>query len=111
MTTPRGDVVALTLFTISAAYYGLFFAIPLRRHFVVKQDLTFPTPRAAATTIIALHDSKTGREDGMKKAKWMAFWFCFTFIWGVISFFVPFFDTCKYKNKPKIATFIHVKKK
>ncbi|KAG2228091.1 hypothetical protein INT45_009137 [Circinella minor] len=93
MTTPREDIVALTLFTISAAYYGLFFAIPLRRHFVVKQDLTFPTPRAAATTIVALHDSKTGQENGMKKAKWMAFWFCFTFIWGIISFFVPFFDT------------------
>lgn len=39
MTTPREDAVKLLLFTISAAFYGLFFAVPLRSHFVVKQDL------------------------------------------------------------------------
>jgi hypothetical protein len=26
-------------FTIAAAFYGLFFAVPLRSHFVVNQDL------------------------------------------------------------------------
>ncbi|KAI9495350.1 OPT oligopeptide transporter protein-domain-containing protein [Zychaea mexicana] len=93
MTTPRQDIVALTLFTVSAAFYGLFFAVPLRRHFVVKQDLTFPTPRASATTILSLHGSQEGHEGGMKKAKWMAFWFCFTFCWGILGYFVPFFDT------------------
>ena len=95
MTTPRQDIVALTLFTISAAFYGLFFAIPLRRHFVVKQDLTFPTPRAAATTIISLHRSTEGEKSGFKKAKWMAIWFVISFTWGIIAYFVPFFDTCK----------------
>ncbi|CDH49999.1 oligopeptide transporter [Lichtheimia corymbifera JMRC:FSU:9682] len=93
MTTPRQDIVALTLFTISAAFYGLFFAIPLRRHFVVKQDLTFPTPRAAATTIISLHRSTDGERSGFKKAKWMAIWFLISFTWGIIAYFVPFFDT------------------
>ncbi|KAI8150115.1 OPT oligopeptide transporter protein-domain-containing protein [Fennellomyces sp. T-0311] len=93
MTTPRQDIAALTLFTIAAAFYGLFFAVPLRRHFVVKQDLTFPTPRASANTILSLHGSKEGHQGGMKKAKWMAIWFCVTFIWGIIGYFVPFFDT------------------
>ncbi|KAI9318787.1 OPT oligopeptide transporter protein-domain-containing protein [Dichotomocladium elegans] len=93
MSTPRKDMAALALFTIAAAFYGLFFAIPLRRHFVVKQDLTFPTPRAAATTILSLHNSVDGAQAGFRKAKWMAFWFLLTFSWGVLGYFVPFFDT------------------
>ncbi|KAI8342664.1 OPT oligopeptide transporter protein-domain-containing protein [Chlamydoabsidia padenii] len=93
MTTPRQDAPALVLFTISCAFYGLFFAVPLRQHFVVKQDLTFPTPRAAATTIISLHNSLEGEKDAMKKAKWMGIWFAISFLWSLISYWVPFFDT------------------
>ncbi|ORZ10448.1 OPT oligopeptide transporter protein-domain-containing protein [Absidia repens] len=93
MTTPRQDAPALILFTISCAFYGLFFAVPLRQHFVVKQDLTFPTPRAAATTIISLHSSLEGEKEAMKKAKWMGIWFAISFLWSLISYWVPFFDT------------------
>ncbi|KAI8370461.1 OPT oligopeptide transporter protein-domain-containing protein [Radiomyces spectabilis] len=93
MTTPREDIVPLLLFTISAAFYGLFFAVPLRSHFVVKQDLTFPTPRAAATSIISLHSTAEGEREAMKKAKWMGIWFFVSFIWSLISYWVPFFDT------------------
>lgn len=96
LSTPRGDAAALVLFTISAAFYGLFFAVPLRSHFVVKQDLTFPTPRAAATTIISLHDSIEGEKEAMKKAKVMAFWFVLTFFWSLIGYWVPFFEASKY---------------
>jgi uncharacterized oligopeptide transporter (OPT) family protein len=95
MTTPREDAPALILFTISCAFYGLFFAVPLRQHFVVKQDLTFPTPRAAATTIISLHNSLDGEKEAMKKAKWMGIWFAISFLWSLISYWVPFFDTSK----------------
>ncbi|KAG1333182.1 hypothetical protein G6F62_006896 [Rhizopus arrhizus] len=93
MTNPRDDAVALLLFTISAAFYGLFFAVPLRSHFVVKQDLVFPTPRAAAVTILSLHNTVEGEKAAMKKAMWMGIWFMITFIWTLISYFVPFFDT------------------
>ncbi|KAG1048732.1 hypothetical protein G6F43_008899 [Rhizopus delemar] len=93
MTNPREDAVALLLFTISAAFYGLFFAVPLRSHFVVKQDLVFPTPRAAAVTILSLHNTVDGEKAAMKKAMWMGIWFMVTFIWTLISYFVPFFDT------------------
>lgn len=108
MTTPRQDVAALTLFTISAAFYGLFFAVPLRRHFVVKQNLTFPTPRASATTIVSLHNSQKGEREAMKKAKWMAIWFVATFVWGIIAYFVPFFDTCKKKKTTLQTHSLHV---
>ncbi|CAO3641464.1 unnamed protein product [Cunninghamella blakesleeana] len=92
LTSPRADAAALVLFTISAAFYGLFFAVPLRSHFVVNQELTFPTPRAAATTIISLHDSIEGEQEAMKKAKVMALWFMITFFWNLIAYWVPFFD-------------------
>ncbi|KAG0176270.1 hypothetical protein DFQ28_004875, partial [Apophysomyces sp. BC1034] len=92
LTTPANDAAALTLFTISAAFYGLFFAVPLRKHFVVKQDLPFPGPRAAANTIIALHESIDGEKGAMKKAKWMGIWFITAFVWNLIGFFAPFFD-------------------
>ncbi|KAI8362601.1 OPT oligopeptide transporter protein-domain-containing protein [Blakeslea trispora] len=93
MTTPREDAAALLLFTISCAFYGLFFAVPLRQHFVVKQDLTFPTPRAAATTIISLHSTAEGEKEAMKKAMWMGIWFAISFLWNLIAYWVPFFDT------------------
>ncbi|KAL0090406.1 OPT oligopeptide transporter protein-domain-containing protein [Phycomyces blakesleeanus] len=92
MTTPREDAAALVLFTISAAFYGLFFAVPLRQQFIVKQNLTFPTPRASAITIISLHDTVEGERDAMRKAKWMGIWFFTTFFWNVIAYFVPFFE-------------------
>ncbi|KAI9321715.1 OPT oligopeptide transporter protein-domain-containing protein [Dichotomocladium elegans] len=90
--TPKADAAALTLFTISAAFYGLFFAVPLRRHFVVTQDLPFPTPRATAVTILALHNSVDGEKGAMKKAKWMGIWFVLVFIWTLIQYWVPFFE-------------------
>ncbi|KAI8145930.1 OPT oligopeptide transporter protein-domain-containing protein [Fennellomyces sp. T-0311] len=93
MTTPKGDAAALVLFTISAAFYGLFFAVPLRRHFVINQDLPFPTPRATATTIISLHNSVEGEREAMKKAMWMGIFFMITFIWSLIAHWVPFFET------------------
>ncbi|KAI9312478.1 OPT oligopeptide transporter protein-domain-containing protein [Dichotomocladium elegans] len=92
LTTPTGDAAALTLFTISAAFYGLFFAVPLRRHYVINQDLPFPTPRATAHTIIALHNSVKGEREAMKKAKWMGIWFAIAFLWTLISYWVPFFE-------------------
>ncbi|KAF7731408.1 hypothetical protein EC973_000216 [Apophysomyces ossiformis] len=93
MTTPRQDAAALVLFTISAAFYGLFFAVPLRSHFVVKQDLTFPTPRAAATTILSLHSTAEGEREAMKKARWMGIWFFISFLWTLIAYWAPFFDS------------------
>jgi len=53
--TPEKDFVPLLLWTICSAFFGMFFAVPLRSHFVINQDLVFPTPRAAAETIKSLH--------------------------------------------------------
>ncbi|KAF9896605.1 hypothetical protein BX616_007126, partial [Lobosporangium transversale] len=37
--TPSDDVVSLLLWTMTAAFFGTFFAVPLRSHFVINQDL------------------------------------------------------------------------
>jgi len=84
------DIVALTLWTIAGAFYGLFFAIPLRKHFVIRLKLVFPSPTAAAETIKvlesplitnqyvslfstmpyqSLHSMSTSSNIGIKKAK------------------------------------------
>ncbi|KAI8580872.1 hypothetical protein K450DRAFT_234984 [Umbelopsis ramanniana AG] len=93
MTTPEQDAGTLVVWTLCAAFYGLFFAVPLRQHFVVNQDLVFPTPRATANTIISLHNSADGEKQAMAKAKWMGIWFATSFLWALIAYWVPFFDT------------------
>ncbi|KAI8357851.1 OPT oligopeptide transporter protein-domain-containing protein [Choanephora cucurbitarum] len=92
LSTPKQDAAALLLFTISCAFYGLFFAVPLRSHFVVKQDLTFPTPRAAAITILSLHSGAEGEKQAMAKARWMAIWFGIAFLFNLLAYWLPFFE-------------------
>ncbi|KAJ9060581.1 hypothetical protein DSO57_1029326 [Entomophthora muscae] len=47
----------LYLWTLSAATYGMFFAIPFRKWFVIRKEYPFPSPRATAETIKILHSS------------------------------------------------------
>ncbi|KAG0345122.1 hypothetical protein BG005_001449, partial [Podila minutissima] len=87
---PREDVVALLLWSICSAFFGMFFAVPLRTHFVVNQDLVFPSPRAAAETIKSLHRAgsnaaKEARESGIV----MGASFVISMVWGTIAHFIP----------------------
>ncbi|TPX55977.1 hypothetical protein PhCBS80983_g04886 [Powellomyces hirtus] len=86
------DVGRLTMWTIAAASYGLFFAVPLRRHFVVNKDLPFPTPRATAVTIKALHKTSTSQEDAMKTIKVMSWTFAISLGQTLVSYWVYFLD-------------------
>ncbi|KAF9934535.1 hypothetical protein FBU30_001676 [Linnemannia zychae] len=93
--TPKDDILTLFLWTISAAFFGMFFAVPLRAHFVINQDLVFPTPRAAAETIRNLH--RAGSEaatDAKKTANIMIAAFFVALIWVLIGNWIPgIFDT------------------
>ncbi|KAG0259008.1 hypothetical protein BG011_002871 [Mortierella polycephala] len=92
---PKDDALTLTLWTTSAAFFGMFFAVPLRTHFVINQDLVFPTPRAAAETIRNLH--KTGSKaakDAQKTALIMMFAFFIAMAFVIIGNWIPgIFDT------------------
>ena len=48
---PQKDIGKLIALTVSAAFFGIFFVIPLRKYFIVHQKLTFPTPSAAVRTV------------------------------------------------------------
>ncbi|KAK5817053.1 OPT oligopeptide transporter protein-domain-containing protein [Linnemannia elongata] len=92
---PKDDALTLVLWTTSAAFFGMFFAVPLRTHFVINQDLVFPTPRAAAETIRNLH--RTGSKaanDAKKTATIMMIAFFFAMVWVLIGNWIPgIFDT------------------
>ncbi|KAL1924008.1 uncharacterized protein VTP21DRAFT_7043 [Calcarisporiella thermophila] len=85
----RQDILAMSLWTIAAAFYGLFFAVPLRKHFVVNQDLPFPSARATAETIKSLHQSLAGEKDAMRRALVLAVAGGTSFVWSVIGHWIP----------------------
>jgi OPT family oligopeptide transporter len=88
--TPKDDVVALLLWTASAAFFGMFFAVPLRLHFVINQDLVFPTPRAAAETIKNLHkSSSSAAKDARDSGRAMMYSFIIAMCFAIIGFFIP----------------------
>ncbi|KAG0281813.1 hypothetical protein BGZ95_009750 [Linnemannia exigua] len=88
--TPKDDVVALLLWTASAAFFGMFFAVPLRSHFVINQNLVFPTPRAAAETIKNLHkSSSSAAKDARDSGRAMLISFLFAMGFAIIGFFIP----------------------
>jgi OPT family oligopeptide transporter len=69
--TPSADLPSLILWTLCAGYYGLFFAIPLRKYYILKQQLPFPSPTAAAEAIRSLHSSSSSAAEGIQQAKKM----------------------------------------
>jgi uncharacterized oligopeptide transporter (OPT) family protein len=58
----------LLLWTSCSAYYGLFFAVPLRRHSILAQKLQFPTGTATAETITAMHKAANAKAKKGAKA-------------------------------------------
>ncbi|KAK9703114.1 hypothetical protein K7432_010905 [Basidiobolus ranarum] len=86
------DIGALLMWSFCAAFYGMFFAVPLRKYFVLQQDLPFPSPRATAESIKALHETLTGEKDAMKKTKVMASGFIISFVVVLLSYWLYFLD-------------------
>ncbi|KAG0332275.1 hypothetical protein BG000_010196 [Podila horticola] len=87
---PSEDVVALVLWSICSAFFGMFFAVPLRTHFVINQDLVFPTPRAAAETIKSLHRAgSSAAKDAKESGIVMGASFVISLVWGTLAHFIP----------------------
>ncbi|KAG0341394.1 hypothetical protein BG005_002992, partial [Podila minutissima] len=87
---PKDDVVSLLLWTICSAFFGMFFAVPLRTHFVINQNLVFPTPRAAAETIKSLHRAGSGAaKDAKQSGIAMGASFIISMVWGTLAHFIP----------------------
>jgi OPT family oligopeptide transporter len=78
------------LWTLAAAFYGLFFAIPLRKYYIIQQNLVFPSPTATAVTIRSLHAVSDEGSTAKKQSQVIIWSFLATTIYQLLSFFVPF---------------------
>lgn len=87
---PQDDFWKLVTFSACTAYYGLFFAIALRKFYILKLKLIFPSPTAVAYTIRALHAGGAASEaSGRRKAICLACAFTGAVILRVVSEYAP----------------------
>ncbi|OJA20547.1 hypothetical protein AZE42_07075 [Rhizopogon vesiculosus] len=87
--TPKDDIARLFTFTICCAFFGLAFSIPLRKFYILKLKLVFPSGVAAAYTIRSLHVGKNAARDAKKKTKALILSFCFAITLRVVSEYAP----------------------
>uniref|UniRef100_A0A6U6KYX8 Oligopeptide transporter n=1 Tax=Odontella aurita TaxID=265563 RepID=A0A6U6KYX8_9STRA len=74
-------------------YFGIFFAVPLRRQTILVEELPFPSGTATAKLIEVLH----GKGDGSREelaARWRSLGYSFaaSFALSLVCFFVPAFE-------------------
>lgn len=87
--SPRQDAGKLIALAATAGFFGVFFVIPLRRYFIVKQKLTFPTPAATAFTIRALHNGTHGAAAAVKKTKSLSYSLASAFLFKIVGMYAP----------------------
>ena len=86
---PSEDFGRLITLTFAAAYYGMFFAIPLRKFYILKQKLVFPGAVAAAHTIRALHGGPHAEANAKKKTRALIISFAFAITFRCVSEYAP----------------------
>ncbi|KAI0474896.1 OPT superfamily oligopeptide transporter [Xylariaceae sp. FL0804] len=87
--SPREDFGRLVTFTIACAYYGMFFAIPLRKFYVLKQKLAFPSAVAAAFAVRSLHTSRDAEANARRKVRAIALAFALAIAWKCVAEYAP----------------------
>ncbi|PCH38834.1 OPT oligopeptide transporter [Wolfiporia cocos MD-104 SS10] len=87
--SPSADFGRIITFTICCAYVGIFFTMPLRRLYILKLKLTFPSSVATAYTIRSLHVGTRAAAIARKKTVALAVSFAISIIWRVTSEYAP----------------------
>jgi OPT family oligopeptide transporter len=87
----------LFIWSISVAFLGVMFAVPLRKQYVVIENLRFPSGLATANTIKALYSSTA---DALKKARYLMYFALFAFIYTIVAHYAPQMES------PKIHTWL-----
>lgn len=67
----------------------MFFAIPLRKLYILKQKLAFPSGVAAAFTIRSMHAGKNAEANARKKTWALVIAFCVAITWRCVSEYAP----------------------
>lgn len=86
---PKEDTGRLIALTTCTAFFGVFFVIPLRKYYIVRQKLVFPTPTATAFTIRSLHNAKTGAIAARKKSLALLISLVACFCFKVVNGYAP----------------------
>lgn len=86
--SPEHDFARLFTFCFCSAFYGCFFAVPLRKFYVLKQKLVFPTPTATALSIRTLHTAN-GAAVARKKSIALGIAFAGAVVYCVLNGFAP----------------------
>ncbi|KAG1732693.1 OPT oligopeptide transporter protein-domain-containing protein [Suillus paluster] len=86
---PKDDIGRLITFTICCAFFGLSFTQPLRKFYILKLKLVFPSGVAAAYTIQSLHVGKNAEVTARKKTKTLLYAFIFAITLRVVSEYAP----------------------
>jgi uncharacterized oligopeptide transporter (OPT) family protein len=86
---PKDDIGRLITFTICCAFFGLAFTQPLRKFYILKLKLVFPSGVAAAYTIQSLHVGKNAEVTARKKTKTLIYSFIFAILLRVVSEYAP----------------------
>lgn len=80
----------LLMWTISAAFLGVFFAIPLRRQMIVAEKLRFPSGTATAETILAMNSDA---EEASAKANVLLISGIIAGLFSLTAHFFPFVES------------------
>ncbi|KAI0324759.1 OPT oligopeptide transporter [Cubamyces sp. BRFM 1775] len=86
---PVSDFGRIITFTLCCAYVGIFFTMPLRRLYILKLKLTFPSAVAAAYTIRSLHVGRNAAANARKKTLALIISFTVAIAWRVVSEYAP----------------------
>ncbi|KAG1800107.1 OPT oligopeptide transporter protein-domain-containing protein [Suillus subaureus] len=86
---PKDDIGRLITFTICCAFFGLSFTQPLRKFYILKLKLVFPSGVAAAYTIQSLHVGKNAEAIAREKTKTLIYAFIFAILLRVVSEYAP----------------------
>ncbi len=89
LSTPSADFGKLLALTFACGYFGVFFVIPLRKYFILRRKLVFPTPTATAFTIRSLHAGRAGAEAAKKKAWCLLITLVICFCYKILNSYVP----------------------
>lgn len=92
----------LTLWAMSVAYLGVFFAVPLRRQMVVHEKLRFPTGTATAETIVSMASS--GKEAARKARILLAFGLI-AGVYALAFYFIPELESPPLGMIPALTVF------
>ncbi|RTE73118.1 hypothetical protein BHE90_012469 [Fusarium euwallaceae] len=90
---PQSDYGRMICLTLVAGFWGLGFAVPLRRMFILRLarqlSLYFPLGQASAITIRALHSNTEGSSGAREKIKTISYSFSASIVWSVASSYAP----------------------